>query len=150
MVLALLVSKRLLSILSTYPKAPRMAFTCGMFLALVAAYVGAFQNGIYTTTCHSMKLARTNYINMLHTSSYQSFHYSKSHGTFRQAKNIPSSLEYRNPSEFHENAERRFSFSLQAVLSLRETIDVIKETVLLSEIVGHYVKDVQPKGKDNW
>jgi hypothetical protein len=40
----------------------------------------------------------------------------------------------------------RFSFSLNAALSLRETVDVIKESVLLSEIVGNYVKDVQPKG----
>lgn len=38
------------------------------------------------------------------------------------------------------------SLSLEAVLSLRKTIDTIKETVLLSEIVGNYVKDIQSKG----
>jgi hypothetical protein len=37
------------------------------------------------------------------------------------------------------------SLSLEAVLSLRKTIDTIKETVLLSEIVGNYVK-VESKG----
>jgi hypothetical protein len=38
------------------------------------------------------------------------------------------------------------SLSLEAVLNLRKTIDTIKETVLLSEIVGNYVKDIQSKG----
>lgn len=38
------------------------------------------------------------------------------------------------------------SLTLEAVLSLRKTIDTIKETVLLSEIVGNYVKDIQSKG----
>lgn len=42
--------------------------------------------------------------------------------------------------------KNRISHALHAVRSLRETADVIKESVLLSDIVGHYVKDVQPKG----
>jgi hypothetical protein len=44
----------------------------------------------------------------------------------------------------HES--RRLSFALQAALTLEETTDVIRESRLLSTIVGHYVKDVKPKG----
>lgn len=45
-----------------------------------------------------------------------------------------------------QNEHSRLSLRLQAALSLRETTDVIRETVLLSQIAGHYVKDIRHKG----
>lgn len=52
------------------------------------------------------------------------------------------------PLQSSKNERSRLSFELQSALTLKETVDVIKESRLLSTIVGHYVKDVKPKG--NW
>ena len=56
--------------------------------------------------------------------------------------NVGADVHYR-PAQYEHS---RLSLRLQAALSLRETIDVIRETVLLSQIAGHYVKDIRHKG----
>lgn len=56
--------------------------------------------------------------------------------------NIGSDIHDR-PAQYEHS---RLSLRLQAALSLRETTDVIRETVLLSQIAGHYVKDIRHKG----
>ena len=56
--------------------------------------------------------------------------------------NIGADMYYR-PAQCEHS---RLSTRLHAALSLRETTDVIRETVLLSQIAGHYVKDIRHKG----
>ena len=56
--------------------------------------------------------------------------------------NIGADVHHR-PAQYEHS---RLSLRLQAALSLRETADVIRETVLLSQIAGHYVKDIRHKG----
>ena len=77
------------------------------------------------------------------TSSFRSYN--------RPIYNHPST-DYRYQSETpdfryqSELSSSRFPFALQAALRLDQTVDIIKETVLLSKIAGHYVKDIRPKG----
>ena len=69
----------------------------------------------------------------------------------RPAYNLPNA-GYRYQSETldfryqPELSSSRLPFTLQAALRLDQTVDIIKETVLLSQIAGHYVKDIRPKG----
>lgn len=75
-----------------------------------------------------------------------SFHFAKApiHRQSYTTSYVTGHSELHLRRALHESD--RFSFTLQAALSLRETTDIIKETVLLSEIAGHYVKDIKPKG----
>jgi DNA primase catalytic core len=61
---------------------------------------------------------------------------------------VLQTMSFYSPMRPTANVHR--SLSLEAVLSLRKTIDTIKETVLLSEIVGNYVKDIQSKGGQSY
>ena len=126
-----------------------MAFICFFVLTLIVIYVSAFQNRIYRAPSSSILFARRSSINMLQTSSFQSLYNFRSNilNFYSKNKNKPCKGESTYNTEHLDRRDGRFSFSLQAALSLRESIDVIKETVLLSEIVGHYVKDIQHKGK---
>lgn len=63
---------------------------------------------------------------------------------YSEDRYITSSSDLSLQPARHESS--RLSFALQAALTLEETTDVIRESRLLSTIVGHYVKDIKPKG----
>ena len=96
-----------------------MASIFGVFVCIFVSTAGGFRNGIDAN-------AAVYFGRVISTGSYQHF------GGYSPASN-----------------GRTTSTSLQAVLSLKQTMDLIKETVLLSDIVGHYVKDIQPKGRSD-
>ena len=84
---------------------------------------------------------------LLMTLTIQSFYWTKlplhTHAYIdHNLLNIDSNLQHKSAQCEHI----RVSSRLQAALSLRETADVIRETVLLSQIAGHYVKDIKHKG----
>ena len=96
-----------------------MASIFGVFLCIFVSTAGGFRNGIDANA--ALYFGRS-----ISTGSYQHF------GGYSPA-----------------SSRRTTSSSLHAVLSLKQSMDLIKETVLLSDIVGHYVKDIQPKGRSD-
>lgn len=95
-----------------------MVTFCCVLLLLLTSIVGAFRNGIDTKAAFDFK-------NSISAEIYDHLH------VYNRA-----------------SVGRSTIFTLHAALSLQQSMDLIKETVLLSDVIGHYVKDIQSRGRN--